>query len=46
MAKIYIRKINELLDSGELKKEDLESYIDENIPSRWQKEVKEYFINL
>lgn len=45
MTKVYVRKINGLLDSGELEMKDVERYINENVPTRWRDEVKKYFVN-
>ena len=45
MVKIYVRKINSLLEDGTLQMKDVESYIDDNVPTRWRDEVKSYFMN-
>lgn len=46
MAKIYARKIRQLVDDGKLPRDKVADYIEANVPETWKAAVRELLSDL
>lgn len=46
MAKVYARKIRQLVTDGKLDQKDVPEYIEENVPEKWRDDVRDLLKDL